>query len=79
MAELVDAFGKGDVGHARDVNARLLESYLFETGDAAPNPIPAKAMMRTLGVPVGECRLPMGPAPAGLEDRAREVYANLHG
>jgi 4-hydroxy-tetrahydrodipicolinate synthase len=79
MAEMIAAFGKGDVGHARDVNARLLESYLFETGDAAPNPIPTKAMMRTLGVPVGECRLPMGPAPAGLEDRAREVYANLHG
>ena len=78
MAELVAAAGKGDLAHAREVNGRLLESYLFETGDDAPNPIPAKAMMRTLGLAVGECRLPMGPAPAGLEDRAREVYANLH-
>ena len=78
MGELVAAASKGDLGHAREVNARLLESYLFETGDAAPNPIPAKAMMRTLGLPVGECRLPIGPAPAGLEDRAREVYAQLH-
>ena len=59
-------------------HARLLESYLFETGDAAPNPVPTKAMMRTLGLPVGECRLPMGPTPDGLEDRAREVYAGLH-
>jgi 4-hydroxy-tetrahydrodipicolinate synthase len=79
MAEMIAAASKGDLAHAREINGRLLESYLFETGDAAPNPIPAKAMMRTLGVPVGECRLPMGPAPAGLEDRAREVYAHLHG
>ena len=79
MAEMIAAACKGDLAHAREINGRLLESFLFETGDAAPNPIPAKAMMRTLGVPVGECRLPMGPAPAGLEDRAREVYAHLHG
>ncbi len=79
MAEMIAAAAKGDLAHAREINGRLLESFLFETGDAAPNPIPAKAMMRTLGVPVGECRLPMGPAPAGLEDRAREVYAHLHG
>ena len=79
MAEMVAAAAKGDLAHAREINGRLLESYLFETGDAAPNPIPAKAMMRTLGLAVGECRLPMGPAPAGLEDRAREVYASLHG
>lgn len=79
MGELIAAAGKGDLDHARELNARLLESFEFETGDAAPNPIPAKAMMRTLGLAVGECRLPMGGAPEGLEARAREVYANLHG
>ena len=78
MGQMVAAVGKGDLAHARELHARLLESFLFETGDAAPNPIPAKAMMRTLGLAVGECRLPMGAAPEGLEDRAREVYANLH-
>ncbi len=78
MGELIAAASKGDLAHAREVNGRLLESYQFETGDATPNPIPAKAMMRTLGLAVGECRLPMGAAPEGLEDRAREVYANLH-
>jgi 4-hydroxy-tetrahydrodipicolinate synthase len=79
MSEMIAAAVKGDLATAREVNGRLLESFLFETGDAAPNPIPAKAMMRTLGLAVGECRLPMGPAPVGLEDRAREVYAALHG
>jgi 4-hydroxy-tetrahydrodipicolinate synthase len=77
VGEMIAAFGKGDVDGARSINARLLESYAFETGDLTPNPIPTKAMMRVLGLPVGQCRLPMGPAPAGLEDRAKEVLANL--
>jgi 4-hydroxy-tetrahydrodipicolinate synthase len=76
-SEMVTSFQKGDVAHARDVNQRLIPSYGYETGDAAPNPIPAKAMMRVLGHRVGQCRLPLGPAPAGLEDRAREVLDNL--
>ena len=75
--EMLAAFAKGDVDEARRINAVLLDSYSYETGDAAPNPVPAKAMMRVLGLPVGQCRLPMGPAPAGLEERAREVLANL--
>jgi 4-hydroxy-tetrahydrodipicolinate synthase len=75
--EMVSAFAKGDVVGARDTNARLLESFAFETSEETPNPIPAKAMMRVLGHAVGECRLPMGPAPAGLEGRAREVLDNL--
>ena len=76
-AQMIGAFAKGDVDEARRLNATMLESFAFETGDDAPNPVPAKAMMRVLGLPVGECRLPMGPAPAGLEDRARHVLANL--
>ncbi len=79
MAELVAAAVKGDLTTAREINGRLLESFAYESGEPAPNPIPAKAMMRTLGLAVGQCRLPMGPAPEGLEDRARQVYAALHG
>ncbi len=75
--EMLAAFAKGDVDEARRANASLLESYSYETSEAAPNPVPAKAMMRVLGLPVGQCRLPMGPAPAGLEDTARAVLANL--
>jgi 4-hydroxy-tetrahydrodipicolinate synthase len=77
MAEMLDCWAKGDTDGARRVNARLLESWAFETGDEAPNPVPAKAMLRQLGLRVGECRLPMGPAPAGLAERARKVMANL--
>jgi 4-hydroxy-tetrahydrodipicolinate synthase len=75
--EMISAFEKGDVVRAREINASLIESYDFETGPEWPNPLPAKAMLRTLGLPSGQARLPMGPAPAELEDRAREVYARL--
>jgi 4-hydroxy-tetrahydrodipicolinate synthase len=75
--EMIDAFHKGDVARAREINALLLESYAFETGPEWPNPLPAKAMMRTLGHAVGQCRPPMGAAPAELDDQARTVYANL--
>ena len=77
FAEMIAAFRKGDVEHARAVNARLLESFAFETGEAAPNPVPTKAMLRVLGLAVGECRLPMGPAPDGLDKRARHVLDGL--
>jgi 4-hydroxy-tetrahydrodipicolinate synthase len=79
VAEMVAAFVKGDVDHARAVNARLVPSHRFQSTDTAPNPIPAKAMLRTLGLPAGQCRLPLGPAPEGLEDTAREVFSQLRG
>jgi 4-hydroxy-tetrahydrodipicolinate synthase len=76
--EMITAYGKGDVDSAREVNARLLESCAFFTSDEAPSPLPTKAMLRTLGLPVGRARPPMGPDdPPGLEDRAREVFAAL--
>ena len=76
--EMITAFKKGDVDRARIVNARLLESYVFEGSDSSPNPQPSKAMLRTLGHAVGHCRPPMDGEPDDLEDRARAVYANLH-
>jgi 4-hydroxy-tetrahydrodipicolinate synthase len=77
MRDLIDAFEKGDVVQARQINARLVPSYAYETGDLNPNPIPTKAMMKVLGKPGGDCRPPMGPEPAGLQDRARQILAAL--
>jgi 4-hydroxy-tetrahydrodipicolinate synthase len=77
MGEMIAAFTKGDLQLARELNARLIESYDFETGDANPNPLPAKAMLRMLGLPAGQCRLPLGEAPVGLEARAADVWRNL--
>src|SRR5205807_10073699 len=56
FAEMIASLAKGDVARARRMNERLLPSYAYETGEAAPNPIPAKAMMRVLGLAVGQCR-----------------------
>ena len=75
--KMINAFNAGDVKGARMWNDVLLESYAFETGDDNPNPIPSKVMMNHLGFSVGECRLPMGPPPAGLSERAAQVHANL--
>ncbi|MGH9106417.1 MAG: 4-hydroxy-tetrahydrodipicolinate synthase [Acidimicrobiales bacterium] len=79
MSEMLACFAKGDTEAALGINRRLVESWQFETSDEAPNPVPTKAMMRALGLPAGECRLPMGPTPAGLEEKAKQVWANLHG
>jgi 4-hydroxy-tetrahydrodipicolinate synthase len=78
MGEMIDAFTKGDVDAARRLNASLLASYAYETGDDAPNPIPTKTLLRVLGLKVGDCRPPMGPAPEGLADRARRVLEDLN-
>ena len=40
---MVAAFVKGDVDHARAVNARLLPSHRFQSSDAAPNPDPGQS------------------------------------
>ncbi|MCU1391644.1 MAG: dapA [Ilumatobacteraceae bacterium] len=75
--QMFDLWDKGDTIGARLVNSRMLESFAFETGDDAPNPLPSKAMMRHLGIPVGQARLPMGDAPAFVEERAPQVWDNL--
>jgi 4-hydroxy-tetrahydrodipicolinate synthase len=77
VSEMVAAFFKGDVDHARAVNGRLIESHQFQSTEVAPNPVPTKAALRALGLPAGECRLPMGPAPKGLDDQARDVLVRL--
>ena len=75
--DMIAAFERGDVAAARSINQKLLPSWAFESGDRNPNPIPTKAMLKVLGLPGGDCRPPMGPEPADLQDRARAVLAGL--
>lgn len=77
VGDMIQAFNDGDHRKARLLNLTCSPSFKFEASLEAPNPVPAKAMLRTLGESVGECRLPMGPTPAGLEDQARDVYSRL--
>lgn len=75
--QMMNAWGSGDIAATQRHNRRLIESYVFEGNDDAPNPVQPKVMMQTLGHEVGACRLPMGPAPAGTDDAARGVYERL--
>lgn len=77
LGRMIAAYQAGQVDEARRLNARLIPSHGFQTGDAAPNPVPTKAMLRVLGLPGGQCRLPLGPAPEGLEDTARKLLEEL--
>ena len=71
------AFFEGNMAEAQRVNALLLESFAFETGDESPNPLPSKEMMKLHGFAVGNARLPMGPAASWVAERAAVVKKNL--
>ncbi len=75
FGEVLAAHRSGDVERAAGANRDLLESFRFESSDEYPNPVPAKAACRALGLEVGQCRLPNAPAPQSLEDQARSVVA----
>ena len=74
---LMESFFSGDLDKANQVNQQLVPSYDFESGDLNPNPIPTKAMMKVLGLPGGDCSLPMGPEPEGLQEKARDILEGL--
>ena len=76
-SEMIASFFKGDVETARQINARLLPSFAFESTEGAPNPIPTKAILRVLGLSVGGGRPPMDVEPPELERQARALLADL--
>ncbi len=78
IAEMIAAFRAGDVERARRINADLLDAVAFQTSDETPNPVPAKAMLRALGLPAGECRLPhVEPPGSDLQAQARKIIDEL--
>ena len=78
IAEMIATFPSDPV-KAREINARLLDAVAFQTSDETPNPVPAKAMLRELGLPAGRCRLPhVEPPEAKLGERARAII-DTHG
>lgn len=79
VAAMIAAFHDGRVQEARAINARLLESFAFVNSDESVFPMSIKAMLRNLGQEVGDCRLPLLPAPAEVRTRAREVWERLNG
>jgi 4-hydroxy-tetrahydrodipicolinate synthase len=77
--QMIGAFHRGEVALAREINARLQPSFRFINSDESVFSMSIKAMLRTLGQEVGDCRLPLPPAPAGTEARALQVWRQLSG
>ena len=77
FAAIVRCVEHDDWATARTINERLARSCAFESTESAPNPIPAKAAMRSMGFPVGQCRLPLGPAEHDIDVTAASIVTEL--
>jgi len=75
LRAVIDAFLRGDLAAAIAGNAELLDSFDFESTAEYPNPLPAKAACRALGLAVGQCRLPMGASTPELDAAAGKILA----
>jgi 4-hydroxy-tetrahydrodipicolinate synthase len=74
---LFAAYRAGRVAEAREINAALLPSFRYVNSDEVVYSMAVKAMLRALGHAVGDCRLPLPPCPAGVEEHARRVWEAL--
>ncbi|MGI9598499.1 MAG: 4-hydroxy-tetrahydrodipicolinate synthase [Acidimicrobiales bacterium] len=77
MADMIAAYSEGRVADATALNQRMLPAFAHFGYDDAPSPVPTKSIMNMLGVSVGSCRLPMGPAPDDMDTRSKAVLATL--
>ncbi|HVM07891.1 MAG TPA: 4-hydroxy-tetrahydrodipicolinate synthase [Acidimicrobiales bacterium] len=76
--EMIEAFERGDVAAARAANRRLMSTFAYETSDANPYPVPAKRMMRELGLPAGHLRPPHVESDGeALAEAARAIISEL--
>ena len=72
---VIEAFLRGDLAEAIAGNAKLLDAIDFQSSEDYPNPLPAKAICRAMGLPVGQCRLPMGHSTPELDSQAAKILA----
>ncbi len=77
MSATIAAYKSGDVAAATKLNQQMMPAFAHFAYDDAPSPVPTKSMMNVLGVSVGNCRLPMGPAPSDIDYRSRSVLDAL--
>jgi 4-hydroxy-tetrahydrodipicolinate synthase len=72
---VIESFLRGDLAEAIAGNAKLLDAIDFQSSEEYPNPLPAKAICRAMGLPVGQCRLPMGQSSSELDSQAAKILA----
>jgi 4-hydroxy-tetrahydrodipicolinate synthase len=75
LKEVIESFLRGDLATAIAANAQLLDAIDYQSSDEYPNPLPAKAICRAMGLRVGQCRLPMGGSTPELDSQAAKVLA----
>ncbi|MEJ6021815.1 4-hydroxy-tetrahydrodipicolinate synthase [Ramlibacter sp. PS4R-6] len=71
------ALERGALQQAMRIQAQLQESFEFSNSDASVFSMSVKAMLRALDMDVGDCRLPLPPAPPEMAERARSVWKRL--
>ncbi|HUD70240.1 MAG TPA: 4-hydroxy-tetrahydrodipicolinate synthase [Acidimicrobiales bacterium] len=77
LAQVISLFEKGDHDAAVAQQASLLDSFAFMSTERWPNPLPTKAVLRAIGLRVGQCRLPMGPSDDSLDAAAASIAAGF--
>ena len=77
MQAVMGAFLSGDQEKVTELESVLSVSYDFESTERWPNPLPTKAVLRALGLNVGQCRLPMGPSDPDLDLAATALITQL--
>ncbi|MCB0958875.1 MAG: 4-hydroxy-tetrahydrodipicolinate synthase [Acidimicrobiales bacterium] len=77
QGEMFAAVAEGDLARAREIHQALLPSFAYMNSDTCVFSQAVKVAMALLGQPIGECRLPLGPAPEGTAAAARTVLADL--
>jgi 4-hydroxy-tetrahydrodipicolinate synthase len=76
-ADMIAAFHKGDHDTAREINARLLDSFAYESTELWQHTTAVKVLLTELGLPAGLCRLPLASAPEEARVEARRIIASL--
>ena len=76
--EMFAALERADVAGAQRIHARLIESFEFINSDTSVFSMSIKAMLRAIGQEVGDCRLPLPPAPPEMAVRAKAVWERLN-
>jgi len=77
LSELIRCYFDGDVEAATELHLELFDSVAFQSSEDDPNPLPAKAVLRALGLPAGQCRLPLGTASPDLDAAAVAMLGAL--
>jgi 4-hydroxy-tetrahydrodipicolinate synthase len=70
MREIYDAVQAGDLGRAREIDAKLRPIYEMIS---YVNPIPVKAALELLGICSSRARLPIVEADEGEREQIRQV------